>query len=206
MTSKKTISNKNSAKNRNSEKGIIGIVFASALAVIMSTVVAQIVLNQQSQNTMHAGNRNRIIQKQKLIVLALRFQEALNQARVNPACPSGTDNRSINSVNFCIPTSGEFCTDLTRVVNGIETSEEVCTSIRPVDTRWNDARAGNETLAVDTVSPVTSGIRNRIRVPAVTNPLWQDCAVNSCIRILLCPDGARACTFNQAVAYQVIKL
>lgn len=201
-------SNEKLLKKRNGEKGIIGIVFSSVLAIVMSTVVAQIVLNQQSQNSSHAGNRNQIIQQQKLTVLALRFQEALNQARVNPGCPTGTENISLNGVGFCIPTSGEFCTNLTRVVNGRETREEVCTSIRPADISWNDANAGNGNLDVTSVSPVTTGLRNRIRVPATTSPLWQSCAGagNNCIRILLCADGVRACTFNQALAYQVIKL
>lgn len=201
------MTSKVSEKRNQNESGFVSLAFAGMLAIVMVTVIAQIVLNQQNQNVVHSSTRTQIIVEQRLRALALQFEEAAKQAEVRTTCPGGTTRRTIDGGEFCLPGGTGLCTTLTKVINGREVVEQFCTSLRASDLAWDDATSGNETLVVDPPSPITTGTRNRIRVPnTATSPLWQTCAAGeTCLRILLCRNGALTCTFATAVAYQVVR-
>jgi len=192
--------------NSDKERGFISLAFAGILAIVMAVVIAQIILNQKNLNSVHSSTRSKIIMQQKLKALALEFEEASKQAEVSLGCPTGTSRRTINGGDFCLPAGDGYCTTLTRVVNGTDLSEQICTSLRASDLAWNDAFSGNENLIVTSGSSTTTGVRNRIRVPdMLTDPLWQTCLGETCLRVLLCATGSTECTTANAVAYQVVK-
>jgi hypothetical protein len=194
-------------KNQEGQKGMISLVLAGTIAIIISMVMGQVVLNQLNANTIHASSRTQIDINLRLKALALRYKEAFNQSQVNTTCPGSLERRTRNGGQFCLPSGTSLCTNLTKVINGREIVDSACTSMRVADVRWDDGTSGNQPLAVEAPSSITSGVRNRIRVPALTNPLWQSCqAPNVCLRVILCPPGVTDCRINNAQAYQIIRL
>lgn len=195
-------------KNQENQKGMISLVLACTIAVIISMVTGQVILNQLNVNTVHADLRNQIDINLRLKALALRYKEAYNQSQVSVSCPGSLKRVTKNGGQFCLPDGDSLCTNLTKVVGGREIVESTCTSTRNADIRWNDSISGSDSLDSEDESPITTGVRSRIRVPAVsTSPLWQSCqAPNVCLRVILCPPGVANCRINSAQAYQVIKL
>lgn len=200
---------------KNNESGLVDITFIMIMIVVVIGLLAQIILNQKSLNTGHRDAKDRLIVNQRLLALALRFKEVRNQAQVLASCPPGTSKLMKNGAEFCLPSGDSMCIRITDVIGGREEEYRVCTSIRDEDLEWNNSFSGSESIADNDSVHGASGVQTRIRVPALTDSLWQSCdpsvPSNVCLRVLLCNDSDRDghtdtnCTIDNAKAYQVIK-
>jgi len=195
-------------RRSNKESGTIEFAFVFIMATVMLLGISQVITSQSFLYKSHSKIKTRLDIEARLSAVILRLKDAYNQAAVKPLCGTDLISRSFQGGSFCLPPGDDLCVKLTEVIAGNEREVEICTSIKDADLNWKNPNAGS--FFREDEKPIIhrpgDGVRS-IEIPVETDFLWKQCDTpNVCIRVLLCLDGTSGCSFDDAEAYQVVKM
>lgn len=200
------------------QSGAMSVLIALAVASVGALLVFQLSSSFQIVNRLQATQKSRAGVTQAMQRLATQLKHAYDLGKIYSNCQS-VDGR-VNLVRFnldgtvlCLPHRRVLCVQNTGYGDDLDNA---CLSLEGEALNWRDTSmgTGGRGRTVATVSREDgNGVRNRINIPSPPTggdpdtELRKSCRAPAfCVRMVLCGDGDRNCSLQEAKAVQVLRI